>query len=248
MGRRSLLESYALVACFGMLVCFTAALYFLGHGIIAREAPEYTINRWVYNRHQTNERYWEDTWRWGQKPRPPEATLTAVRERSWRAELQLESRYGTRDIWLSGLGLMVSSAVFWVHWRVARRARRESREARIDVPLRPIVLASAIVFGFGCCFGTGLVGGLMVSEGGNYSSRVEEEWRAVAPVLGSDPAFAGVEIHQRSDGGICLWGTVPTGPDLERLHTQIARVLGEQRGREAMNAVRARTADTDPPR
>src|SRR4051812_2049955 len=94
MRRRSLLESYALLVCLEMLVCCFVALYYLGLGIIAREAPEYTINRWTYGTHQTNERYWAHANLVDRRPRPPEEALTAERERSWRAELQLERRDG----------------------------------------------------------------------------------------------------------------------------------------------------------
>jgi hypothetical protein len=72
MRRRSLLESYALLVCLLMLICFLVALYYLGLGIIAREAPEYTINLWTYGNHQTNERYWNYANLGKRRPRPPE--------------------------------------------------------------------------------------------------------------------------------------------------------------------------------
>jgi len=127
MRRWSLLESYALLVCLLMLVCFLVALYYLGLGVIAREAPEYTINSWSYRSHQTNERYWLYASLGDRRPRPPEEALTAERERSWRTELQLERRDGTRSVWMSSFGAVASSVIFLAHWRVARRARRERR-------------------------------------------------------------------------------------------------------------------------
>lgn len=239
MQRRSLLESYTLLVYFLLLVCFLVALYYLGYGIVAREAPEYTISNWTYGSHQTNDRYWKYVSFGDRRPRPPEEALTAERERSWRAEQQLERRNGTRIVWLSSYGAVAAAVVFWVHWRLARRATCEQRgvgSARIH---RPLALASVFAVGLSCSFCSGLVGGLAVSAHGGFRSQFEEESRAIAPIL-AGPAFAEVEIRERSDGHVELSGVVPTEADLKRLREQVAQTLGERRGEEATRGVQVR--------
>jgi hypothetical protein len=237
MRRRSLIESYALLVCLGMLVCFLVALYFLGYGTIAREAPEYTIYDYTYRSHQTNERYWDYASIGEQRPRPSEEALTAERERSWRAALQLEQRDGTRTVWLCGLGLVVSSVVFCIHWRIARRVRHAERGAESDTIRHPLALASAIVFGLGFCSCCGLAVGWLGGTLQIYRMMFVEERAAVEPILESDVAFRDVTLHERSNGGIYLIGVVPTEPDLDRLRARVERALGERRGKEVMSAV-----------
>jgi hypothetical protein len=247
MQRRTLLESYALLVCLLMLIGFLVSLYYLGRNFVAREAPEYTINSWTYYSHQTNERYLKYARLGDSRPKPSdEAAITAERERSWEAEQQLERRNATRNLLLSGIGAAVTSVVFWIHWRVARRSKRDERGTENVESIRPLILASVAVFGLSCSFCSGLVGGLLISTGGGYSSRYEEEFRAMTPIL-ADPAFGEVEIHARSGGGIYLSGVVQTEPNLERLRAQVARALGERRSNEATGDVQVRLAASRAP-
>jgi hypothetical protein len=202
--RRSQLESYALFVCVGMLIGSLVALYYLGLGVIACVKPEYTISRWTSGNHQTNERYWKHASFVDSRPRPSEEALTAERERSWQVELQLERREGARMAWMAGYGLVVTSVIFGLHWRVARRARREEKGTESETIRRPLVLAAVTVSGFFGCFCSGLGGGLLFNELSDYRSRFDEESRLLAPILGADPAFAEVEIRPLSSGGAHL--------------------------------------------
>jgi hypothetical protein len=240
MRRWSLLELYALLVCLGMLIWFIVALYFLGYGVVACEAPEYTVNRWDYHSHQTNERYWKYANLGDRRPRLSEDALTAERERSWQAVLLIERRYGTWSMVQSGFGLVVSAVVFWVHWRIARRTRREDREAEGTTAQRPFVLAGAIILVLGSCFSCGLVLGLTTATLVSHRMRYDEECRSVVPILAADPAFTEVELREQSAGGITLSGVVPAEADLERLRGQVARALGERRGKEVTRGVSVR--------
>ena len=57
------------------------------------------------------------------------------------------------------------------------------------------------------------------------------------PAIAGNSAFSRVEIEERSDGGVNLFGTVPTPEDLERLRGLVARALGEKRARDTMRPV-----------
>lgn len=246
MQRRSLLEMYALLACLLTLVCFLVTMYYLGRGIVARQAPESTIGHWAYETHQTNDRYWDRVNLGSRRARPPEEILTTERERSWQAELLFERRDGTRAVRLATAGAVVSLIIFWIHWLIARRARRDERGTELVNLRRPFLLASATVFGLSCSCGTGLVAGLLAGALAGYRDKFEEEYRAVNPIL-ADPAFAGIEIRPISSGGIELWGVVPTESDVERLRAQVIRALGERRGTEITRGVQARQVVAPPP-
>jgi hypothetical protein len=87
----------------------------------------------------------------------------------------------------------------------------------------------------GCAIGLGL--GVLVGEQNGYQRRYLEEKELVEPILAGDPAFAGVRIQRRSNGGIDLIGDVPTVADRERLRGHVARALGENRAQEIVLGV-----------
>lgn len=87
------------------------------------------------------------------------------------------------------------------------------------------------------CFGVGLILGALYGSLNTYHLRYLEERAIIAPILAKDPAFAAVEIHERSDGGVWLLGEVPAPEDRERLRTSVTRALGESRSKEVMAGV-----------
>jgi hypothetical protein len=100
--------------------------------------------------------------------------------------------------------------------------------------------ANWLLWGFGCVllltlgFGPGFLVGAICGELGAYHRRYIEERDALAPVLAGDPAFAGVKVLEKSDGGVFLIGEVATPEDLGRLRAAVARALGENRSKEAV--------------
>jgi hypothetical protein len=84
----------------------------------------------------------------------------------------------------------------------------------------------------GGCFSAGLILGLLRGEGGAYHRQYLEERNAIAPILMNDPAFAGVEIHEASDGGVWVGGKVPTQADKNRLREALIRAIGEGRAQQ----------------
>jgi hypothetical protein len=81
-----------------------------------------------------------------------------------------------------------------------------------------------------------LVGGL-VAESAASHRRFLEERDLMAPELAADPAWNGVTIRERSDGGIWLSGQVATAADRDRLHMTVARVLGESRAKACLAGI-----------
>lgn len=139
------------------------------------------------------------------------------------------------------VGLAVVALLCWRDLRLQRSndlpAPADGTPATPRATTRRVLLAagSALALGFCLCIGVGL--GLLGGERGAYHRRFLEEREAVAPLLASDPAFAGVALHEYSAGGLYLLGEVPTAADLSRLQAGLIRALGERRAQKALHAV-----------
>jgi hypothetical protein len=70
-----------------------------------------------------------------------------------------------------------------------------------------------------------------------YRDRYAEERRYVEPILKGNPSFSGVEINQRSNGGVWLSGGVASVADKGRLRSELIRAVGEARADDAIRAV-----------
>jgi hypothetical protein len=82
-----------------------------------------------------------------------------------------------------------------------------------------------------------LIVGLVLGERGAYHRRYLEEHRLLAAAMANEPAFAGIQIDERSDGGAYLIGELPHQPDFERLQAVVIRAVGETRAKLAAHAV-----------
>ena len=128
--KKSILEIYALAICFVALVCL---LYVLGIGVydlIQITNPEFTINAYEYERHQSNEAF-------GRSPRiqlrgvapgvlieptePSEEELTRQREESYQTALRSERRRAGQSLTMMAIVLVIVVLVFLPHWLLVRR-------------------------------------------------------------------------------------------------------------------------------
>lgn len=133
------------------------------------------------------------------------------------------------------VGLAVVALLCWQEIRLRRvGGPADAAQDRSGATARRVLLALGSVFALGFCLCSGMALGLLLGEQGAYHRRSLEERAAVAPLLAGDPAFAGVELHDRSDGGVWLSGEVPTAEDLDRLRAGVARAVGERRARDAV--------------
>ncbi len=126
--KKSILEVYALAVCFATIVCFVVALGVAIYDIIQISSPEFTLSSYEYNRHQSNDVFWE-RYKYGydnrdkEMQRPPEEMLTKQRLESYHQVIKAERRDAFQSLTLSSIILVIDVIVFLVHWRVARRAR-----------------------------------------------------------------------------------------------------------------------------
>ncbi|HKB37732.1 MAG TPA: hypothetical protein VKD72_14895 [Gemmataceae bacterium] len=126
--RRSLYELYTLLVCLGSLIGIVATLCWLLFGVLAWSDPELTVSSYDYANHQTNEQFWESrSRRHGQQKddpvKPSEEEITGKRLASYQSLLEGQRRFGKMLTILNGFGLVLSSVLFTIHWRLAKQAR-----------------------------------------------------------------------------------------------------------------------------
>ena len=133
--KKPILEIYALAVCFVTLVCFVIALGIGVYDLIQIANPEFTINAYEYERHQSNEAF-------RRSPRiqlrgvasgvpieptePSEEELTSQREESYQAALRSERRQAGQSLTMIAIVLVIDVLVFLPHWLLARRRRAVS--------------------------------------------------------------------------------------------------------------------------
>jgi hypothetical protein len=125
--KKSILEIYALAVCFATVVCFVIALGVALFDVIQIAKPAFTLNSQEYNRHQSNDAFWNN---YGQydpdkkdKKRPADEELTKRRLDSYQQVLQSERRDAFQGITKAVIIIIIDIVFFMAHWRIARRAR-----------------------------------------------------------------------------------------------------------------------------
>ncbi len=130
--KKSILEIYALAVCFVALVCFVIVLGIGVYDLIQITSPEFTINVYEYERHQSNEAFRGSPGRGLRGIAPgipiepterPEEEVTQQREESYQAALRSERRRGVQSLIQIGIILVIDVLVFLPHWLLARRRR-----------------------------------------------------------------------------------------------------------------------------
>lgn len=127
--KKTILEIYALAVCFATIVCFVVALGVAIYDVVQIANPEFTMNSYEYNRHQSNDAFLMNYSRGypGQEKekqqRPPEEELTKQRLESYQQAIKSEQRNAVQSLTTSSIILVIDVIFFLVHWQMARRAR-----------------------------------------------------------------------------------------------------------------------------
>ena len=119
--KKSILEIYALSVCFVTLLCFVIALGIGIHDLIQIGNPEFTMNPYEYERHQSNQAFAPAV-----STEPSESSveeLTEQREKSYQGALRSERRRGLQSLTIVGIVMVIDFLVFGVHWLLAKRTR-----------------------------------------------------------------------------------------------------------------------------
>ena len=122
--KKALLEIYALAICFVTIICFAVALGIGVYDILEMSKPELTLISHQYEKHQTNEAF---TRCWPKdKEIPTDSEITKQREESYKVVLEAEQRDAVQSFIRVLIVILIDMAIFFVHWRLARRSRESN--------------------------------------------------------------------------------------------------------------------------
>ncbi len=141
------LRFYLLAVCFVAMVCATVTTGMAIYALVKITAPELTLNAWSYSAHQSLENFRQSQFNPDNRSQaqvfapvsgsalalPPPATQTTgkptlsdeqlelKRQQSYQQILASHQRSALQDLVRLGIVLLVSSVLFFTHWRMANR-------------------------------------------------------------------------------------------------------------------------------
>jgi len=131
--KKPILEIYALAVCFVALLCFVIALGIGVYDLIQITNPEFTLNAYEYERHQSNEAFIGFQGRVAlgriapgipvEPTQRSEEEVTQQREESFQAALRSERRREMQSLIRIAIILVIDVLVFVPHWLWIRRTR-----------------------------------------------------------------------------------------------------------------------------
>jgi hypothetical protein len=125
--KKTVLEIYALAVCFVTVVCFVVALGMALYSLVGIVNPEFTMDSWKYEQHQSNDAFLDSPMGRGccaeKKPRPSEPELTRLRTESYARAIAAERRANFQTLVKTLIVMLIDVLVFLGHWAIGRRAR-----------------------------------------------------------------------------------------------------------------------------
>lgn len=132
--KKTAIEVYALLVCLGAMTCLSVNIGLVLHDTVSLVKPSLTISTYQYNNHQNNDNYWQH--QVGQSniiqlndltlnpkkdkkfvKRPTKNELTQQRLDSYQSVIEAEKRSAIRDLIFEFIVILVSSILFFTHWR-----------------------------------------------------------------------------------------------------------------------------------
>ena len=130
--KKTSLEAYALFVCLISLLVLAVSAATVAYDIVQIANPALTLNSFEHRKHQSNDAFWESTERYGMegtkeaRKRPPEEDLAKKRTESYSLALAEEQREAKQSLIASIVAIIISSVILFLHWKLARYARREN--------------------------------------------------------------------------------------------------------------------------
>ncbi len=135
--KKVILEIYALAVCFAAVICFVIAAGVGLYALVGTLNPEFTLDSWQYDRHQSNDAFWSSApppipfdGKGEKRVRPPEPELTRQRSASYQTVIHAEQRNRMQTLVQVIIILFIDILVFAIHWRIAKKARLEAEPVR----------------------------------------------------------------------------------------------------------------------
>ena len=134
--KMSTLETYGLSVCFVAAIALAVALCMLLYTLVQLFIPLFTLDKWDYERHLSNDAFWEhkigtrlapQEGELSEKPvRPTEEALTQQRESAFQFLLQTNRHEAAKLLVKVVIFIVVDAVLFGSHWLIARGAHGAS--------------------------------------------------------------------------------------------------------------------------
>ena len=128
--KKTILEVYALAVCFFAVACFVVTLGIALYDIVQIIDPEFTLNRYQYERYQSNDAFraapgalhGQDE---KERKALSEEDITRRREAGYAQALRAERHDGKQSLLRMAIIMLVDAGAFLIHWQIAQKARRD---------------------------------------------------------------------------------------------------------------------------
>jgi len=127
--RKTILEIYSLAVCFVTISCFAITLGVAIYDIIQFTAPKFSLSSWDVEKHQSNEsytRYWSDE----KREKYSDEEITNLRTENYLINISNEKRDAIHSFIMSCIIILIDIVIFFVHWKVAQKARNTNEPYR----------------------------------------------------------------------------------------------------------------------
>ncbi len=132
--KKSILEIYALAVCFTCIIAIVISLVISIYSIIEISYPEFGVNNWEYQKHQTNNNFWKENRniKFDQNnnntpQRPSDKELTKLRIESYSVVLKNVKRESTQALVRTSIFLIISSIFFYLHWKIFKKSQLQNK-------------------------------------------------------------------------------------------------------------------------
>jgi len=132
--KRSALHVYALAVCALLIIPLLISGGVAAYGVLQAAWPQLTMPAWEYQRYQSDDAYREHLSERSRFPgdgdgrrvgdSPPDAEIPERRRQAFGEALERERRDGMQSVIRAVIFGLISLALFFPHWRIARRERR----------------------------------------------------------------------------------------------------------------------------
>jgi hypothetical protein len=120
--KKTVIEIYAMAVCFVAIVCLVIVLGIGLYDLVEISNPEFTISSYEYKKHQSNESFLKgDCGK--EKETPTDKEITRQRLASFQNLIAIERRDAFQSLTVIIIIIILNIIVFFIHWRIAKRAR-----------------------------------------------------------------------------------------------------------------------------
>jgi len=129
--KTNILLIYAYLVCFVTVTCGAIYTGIILYDIVQASAPEFMLSEYDKHNYRNNENFIENNYTYsdGKKINKyegySEEKITFIRTESYQSKIDQEKNNAIKSIIQSSIVLVIDVALFFVHWRIAKRVREQ---------------------------------------------------------------------------------------------------------------------------